>query len=249
MSHAPTGYRRNSLRFGLVIVAMAMLNGTGCRLMSTGQNVQGKRFFEQGQYTQAIDSFQQALRTNPRSADGWYNLGATYYYLGKQQKNPTWLQQAHQFFDRALQVDPDHADARRSLAALMIDNNRVNDAFAMIQSWRASAPRDPAPVLELARMYRESGNRNQAIQLLVEALNIDPNNSVALRAMGVMREEAGDVRSALQNYIRSYQANNMQPDLAQRIATLQGTLQTAAQNVPFQPGQNRMGSVNHHIPR
>lgn len=234
---------------GTGLVAMLCLVSAGCGVLSTGQNVQGKRFFEQGQYTQAIESFQQALRNNPRSADAWYNLGATYAHLGKQQQNAIWLQQADQFYRQALVVDPNHADTRRSLAALMIEGNRAQEAFQMVEGWRATAPGNADPVIELARMHREAGNREQSMQLLIEALNIDPNNAVALRAMGVMREEAGDTQMALQNYIRSYQANNLQADLAQRIAALQGTMRTASQPMPFQPGQSQLGGVNQYVPR
>lgn len=225
-----------------------LLLAGGCNLAATGNNMSGKRLFEQGQYAQAVDSFQRAIQNNPRSADAWYNLGATYYYVGKQQRNSTWLQQSDQMFRQALAVDPNHADSYRSLAALLVESGRSNEAFQLIESWRASAPDSAEPVIELARMYNEAGNRTQATQLLVAALNIDPNNARALKAMGKMREDSGEYQLALQNYIRSYQANNLQTDVAQRIAALQGTIRTT-QVVPPAPGQARMGSVNRHVPR
>jgi Tfp pilus assembly protein PilF len=235
-------------RFVLVSCAGLLLAVSGCGVASTGQNIQGKRMFEQGQYPQAIDAFQNAIRNNPRSADAWYNLGATYYYLGKQQRNVAWIQQADQYFRQALATDPSHADSWRSLASIMVESNRVQEAFQLIQSWRANAPGSAEPVIELARMNSEIGNQAIAKQLLVDALNIEPNNARALTAMGVLREQNGETQLALENYIRSYQANNMQPEVAKRIAALQGTIRTA-QVVPFQPGQNRLGSAYQHVPR
>ncbi len=226
---------------------MVVLSG-GCNLASTGNNVQGKRLFDQGNYARAIESFQTAVQHNPRNADAWYNLGATYYYLGKQQRNAEWLQQADQLFRQALAADPNHADSWRSLAVLTVENGRTDEAFEMIKTWRASAPYSAEPVIELARMYSEAGNRTQASQLLSDALQIDPNNARALKAMGQMREQSGEMQLALQNYIRSYQANNLQADVAQKIASLQGTIRTT-QAIPLQPGQNRLGQINQHVPR
>ena len=97
-------------------------------------------------------------------------------------------------------------------------------------------------------MYRETGNRAQATQLLSDALNVDSTNARALKAMGQMREEAGQYAMALENYVRSYQSNNLQTDVAQKIATLQGRVRSA-QTIPFQPGQNRLGSLNQYVPR
>ena len=232
-----------------VLCGILLITGfSGCGVASTGQNIQGKRMFEQGQYAQAINAFQGAVQNNPRSADGWYNLGATYYYLGRAQKNSEWLQTADNYFRQALAVDPGHSDSWRSLAAMMVESNRTQEAFQLIQSWRANAPGSAEPVIELARMNSESGNLPAAKQLLVDALNIDPKNARALTALGVLREQSGETQLALENYIRSYQANNMQPEVAQRIAALQGTVQSAPVT-PFQPGQSRLGSANQHIPR
>ncbi len=230
------------------LASVSLMLASGCNLASTGQNIQGKRHFDQGQYTQAISSFQQALQNNPRSADAWYNLGATYYYLGVQQRNADWLRQSDQFFRQALAIDPNHSDAWRSLAALTVQNGRIAEAFQLIDGWRASVPGSAEPVIELARMYREAGNVNAAKQLLVDALNLESTNARALKAMGQIREDAGEYQLALENYVRSYQSNNMQPDVAQKIAALQGTVR-AAQVVPFQPGQSRLGSLNQYVPR
>ena len=116
-------FNKSAMALSATFMAGIMLLA-GCNLASTGNNVQGKRLFDQGQYTQAMEAFQTAVEHNPRNADAWYNLGATYYYLGKQQRNVAWLNQADQLFRQALVVDPNHAHTWRSLTALMIENGR-----------------------------------------------------------------------------------------------------------------------------
>lgn len=232
----------------VALLLMCSLLLAGCNMVATGHNMQGKRLYDQGQYAQAIKKFQRSLQTNPRNADAYYNLASTYYFLGKSQRNPSWIQAADQLYRSALNLDPKHADAYRGLASLMVENGRTQDAFQLVQNWRASQPGSAEPLVELARMYRETGNRTQATQLLVDALNVDSDNALALKAMGKMREESGQYAMALENYIRSYQSNNLQADVAQRIAALQGVVRNA-QVVPYQPGQNRLGSLNQYVPR
>ena len=221
----------------------------GCNVAATGHNMQGRRLYEQGQFAEALQTFQKALQTNPRNADAYYNMAATYYFLGKQHRNTQWLQQSENLYRQALGIEPTHADSFRWLAALMMENGRSNDALQMVQSWRASAPRSAEPVIELARMHRELGKAQQSMQLLVDALHIDSANPRALKAMGQIREEQGQHQLALDNYTRSYQANNLQPDVAAKIASLRGQMQVISQNGPNQPGQTRLGSVNQYVPR
>ena len=231
----------------LVAVSIIFFITSGCNLAATGHNVQGKRLYEQGQFAQALTTFQKAARANPRNADAYYNMAATYYYLAKQQNNATWIRQAEQLYRQTLNVDQQHVDAHRGLAVLLAESGRSQEAFQLLTNWRARSPFSAEPLIELARLQTEFGDRSRAMQTLADALNVDATNARALKAMGQMREEAGEYQLALDNYIRSYQANNLQTDVAAKIAALQGRVQPQA--VPFQPGQNRMGSIYQHVPR
>lgn len=219
----------------------------GCNMAATGYNMTGKRQYEQGQFNQALASFNNAIQTSPQNADAYYNVAATYYFLGKQNRNAQYLQTAEQHYRYAISLDPSYVDAYRGLTALMVESGRTNDAIQTLQNWRLRQPASAEPVVEMARLYSELGNRPQATQLLVDALNIDSNNARALKAMGHIREQEGQYQLALDNYMRSYQANNLQPDLAARIAAMQ--TRTSAQGAPYQTGQPRFGQVNQYSPR
>ncbi|MGI9518026.1 MAG: tetratricopeptide repeat protein [Pirellulaceae bacterium] len=234
--------------FVAVFSTLLCIGISGCNVTSSGHNMYGRQLYDQGQYAAAIESFQQALRDNPQSADAYYNLAATYSHLGRQQNNANSLQQADQLYRYSIALNPANGDAYRGLTALMMQNGQTAEAFQMMQTWRAQMPQSAEPAIELARMYHETGNRQQATQLLVDALNVEPTNARALKALGSIREESGQYQLALDNYIRSYQANNLQADVAQKIAALQGVARTS-QVVPAQPGQAQLGSVNQYVPR
>jgi len=200
-------------------------------------NVEGKRLYEQGQYPQAISSFQQALKVQPRDANAYYNLGVTFHQLGNQAKNPQTLAQAESFYRQAIENNPDHVEAHRGLAVLLAETNRKELAFQTLRDWLSSRPDSTDARIELARLYKEFGDKTTATQLLSDALNVDYRNARALRALGHIREENGDLAQAIANYQRSYEINNVQTDLPQRIGYLQ---QRLASTYNFYPEPTRV---------
>jgi Flp pilus assembly protein TadD len=60
---------------------------------------------------QAIAEQKEALRLQPNDADGWNNLGMEQVMAGS-------TTDARQAFNRALQIDPAHAEARANLQRL-----------------------------------------------------------------------------------------------------------------------------------
>lgn len=226
----------------------------GCNVMATGHNVQGKRLYEQGQFASAINSFQQAISQNPQNADAFYNMAATYHFLGRQQNNPQWIQHAQNLYNQALTLNNNHGESYRGLAVLMAESGKSTDAFSLLRNWQVQFPYSEEPLIELSRLTKETGDRSRAMQYLVDALALNSQNPRALKAMAMLREEAGQYDLALDNYIRSYQANNLQSDVAAKIASLQSQLTNQINQIPTpgqpsQPGQPRFGVANPYVPR
>jgi len=164
--------------------------GSGCQMMSHTQNSDGVRMFQQAYYQGALQSFQQAIQSDPKNPDGYYNLARTYHQLGKLHNQPADLQQAESYYHQCLDRDPNKQDCYRGLAVLLMEQNRSGDAFKLMEGWAARNPSLASPKIELARLYEETGNREAAKSQLIEAVGVDPNNSRALAALGKLREDA-----------------------------------------------------------
>jgi Tfp pilus assembly protein PilF len=121
-------------------------------------NVNGRQFFELGQYSTAMNEFQKALSKDPNNADALYNLGASLYAQGKQSNNKQWLDQAEQLYRQAIAANDQHVDAHRGLAGLLIETNREKYAFDLINQWQSRYPAATDPIVELARLYQEYGD-------------------------------------------------------------------------------------------
>ena len=197
---------------------------SGCKLQANRHNVCGIQAYQSGQVAQAINEFQKALTADPQNANAYYNLGASYAALGKQSKNKTWLDQSEQLYRQAISLDDQHVDAHRGLTALLVETNREKYAFDLLNTWRQRHPGQSEPLIELARLYQEYGDKRRASDLLADALKLDSNNTRALKALGHVRDSQGEYQLALQNYTRVLQLDPQQTDVATRVAEIQNYL-------------------------
>jgi Flp pilus assembly protein TadD len=207
---------------GLLATCAAM---SGCsNIQSQAANVEGVRLFAQGNYQQASDRFQQAIAQDPKSPEGYYNLAASLQKIGTLYNRPEDLKQAEILYNQCLERDPNHAEAHRGLAVLLNETGRQQDAFQLLNSWAAANPKSADPKIELARLLEETGQTEQAKAQLVDALTVEPHNARALTALGRLRDQSGDHVQALANYKRSLSLNRFQPEVAARVAQLQGAV-------------------------
>lgn len=226
----------------LLVFTIGVLSG--CNYAAQQRNIAGRQAYETGQYSNAINEFQRAIQVNPRNADAHYNLGATYYAMGKQYQNQQYTAHAEQLFRRSIALDNQHIDAHRYLAALLVETGQEQYAFDLLNTWRSRYPNSAEPSIELARLYQEYGDFRRATDHLADALRVDSGNVRALKAMGFVREQQGDIQLALQNYYRVMQLDSRQADVAQAVNRLQTQLAQAGPDAQFaNPGQSRYGST------
>jgi len=211
----------------------ALLFASGCQMAASGYNVAGIRSVESGQPVAAVNQFQKALTHDPTNADAYYNLAATYHQMGKQQNDQAMLHQAETLYNKCFDFSPDHLEGHRGLAVLLIDMNRSDQAFTLMERWGQSSPQLADPKIELARLYQEFGNEESAKNQLNQALAVDANDPRAWAALGSLREQSGDYGQALANYQRSFQLNNLDSGVGARIASLQR--QGVQAEVPMNP--------------
>ena len=221
----------------LGLSAAVSLTSSGCQnFSSSAANIEGVQHFQQGNYQLAADRFQKAIATNPGSASGYYNLASSLHKTGTLYKRPNDLVQAEQLYNQCLERDPNHTECHRGLAVLLSETNRQQQAASLLHNWSAKNPEAADPKIEVARLYEEHGQVEQAKTHLVQALAGDPHNARALTALGRLRDHEGDHAQALANYQRSLELNRFRPQVASRVATLH-----AAAGTPRVAGQMPSG--------
>ncbi|QDS86458.1 tetratricopeptide repeat protein [Rosistilla ulvae] len=211
---------KTELKCQLLATALLALSLSGCQFAASGQNAQGVRLYDQGQYSAALQQFQQAISSDPKNPDSYYNLAATTHRLAKERNDRALMDQAESLYNQCLDIQPSHVDCHRGLAVLLVETDRPDRAFALLRNWATSQPQLADSRIELARLYQEFGEGETAQKFLEDAIHQDGNNARAWLALGQIREAAGDYQQALQDYQRSYDLNSMQPQVAERIASM-----------------------------
>src|SRR5215207_3818331 len=112
-----------SLPGGLGLAAMLtlLICLAGCRMVSTGRNVDGVRYFQQGQYPVALQRFDAAQTADPRNPDTYYNKAAVLHRMGLVNRDQNSLTQAESLYQQCLSLNPNHVDAHRGLAVLLTE--------------------------------------------------------------------------------------------------------------------------------
>ncbi len=146
----------------------------GCRWGSVGQNGLGLQLYQQGRYPEALQQFELARQADPTNPDSYYNLASTYARLGQAQKDPKMLEQAEVLYNQCLELAPNHTECYRGLAVLLVETNRSDKAFTLMQNWTKSSPTLVDARVELSRLQSEFGKTKEAQQTLDEALAMDP---------------------------------------------------------------------------
>lgn len=218
-TNAGAGRSRRCALASMLLAALAF--APGCRLSANGHNIDGVQNYQLGNYQAAIQNFQQALSRDPNNADAYYNLAAVYHELGRKNSDKAMLGQAEGLYHQCLDRSEDHVDCHRGLAALLVQTNRTESAFTLLQRWAASRPKLADPQIELARLYDEFGDRQAAAKHLTDALDVNPRSARAWTALASLREQQGQLAQALANYQQAYRLNGNEPGVAYRMAALQ----------------------------
>ncbi|MGE0609274.1 MAG: tetratricopeptide repeat protein [Pirellulales bacterium] len=241
------GWNATVCACGLLLAAML---AAGCgQTQSRLQNSDGVRLYQQSHYQAALQRFQQALQAEPENPDSYYNLAATHHQLGKANQQQADLDRAENYYNQCLDYadkkNVEHRDCYRGLAVLLMDEGRSEQAFTLLEGWSAKYPTSAEAKIELARLYDEHGNLEQAKGHLMQALVNQPNNPRALAALGKVREELGEHSQALADYQRSLYNDRFQPQVASRVQTLQNALgQAPAALTPPATAGNRARSID-----
>jgi len=125
--------------------------------------------FGQRKYDQAFKICQEIIRSDPRNAAAYNNMGSVYMVKGD-------LTKAHKMFHKALECDPHSPEARENLQRL--------------EQVRAERSRDPQAAVEYgidrARDLARAGRMDEATGLLESLVAKEPDHIRLLNNLGIL---------------------------------------------------------------
>ena len=131
---------------------------------------------EEGKYALAAHSYREILAKNPRSTIAWTNLGNAELHLGRRVA-------AEEAYRKAIEVDPDAADALNNLAWMLYEDKRVDEAEPLARKAAIIRAPDAWTRLDtLARILAARGNCDEAAMTFRQALEAVPSTRAAEKA-------------------------------------------------------------------
>jgi len=130
---------------------------------------------------------EETLELDPRNEIALVNLALVYGQNGK-------FDEAEALFRRALEVNPENTKALVNMSSIFIGRGNVDSTAAYMERANASSPGDAGILANLGNSYRQMGRLEDAERCYLQALDLEPENRLALYGLAAIR--AGQGRTA-----------------------------------------------------
>ena len=133
-----------------------------------------------GQVDQAVESLEESLRLFP-TAEGYTYRGWAFALQGHHNK-------AISYCRKAIRLDPLFGNPYNDIGVYLMQLGRFEEALQWFERAKKASRYDPRhyPYLNSGHIYMIFGEQNKALAEYVVALELDPGNEIAHKAMAQM---------------------------------------------------------------
>jgi len=181
----------------------------------------GKLLAEEGDTDQAIATFQQSIKDNPREVSFYILSGELY------EKKKDW-EKAKAMYQQALSLVPDHPLASNNLAYVILEQGgNVDVAMGLAQTARRGMPDSPNAADTLGWAYYQKGIYQSAISQFQEALRLSekhgaPDDADLHYHLGLAYQKTKQTALARQQLEKALKLSPNNADARKALSELQG---------------------------
>lgn len=143
-----------------------------------------------------IKEVQKILEENPDYVELYSTLGWLYYQAAIDGSNKTYLKASEEHYKKAIRHNPDHVGNYFSLALVLEEMGRTRDAK---KEFEKVVELDPAYSIAYYHLAQLS-NISEAVHFLETLLTYEPTAGNVYYELGLMYEQQGKVKNALEMY-------------------------------------------------
>ena len=138
---------------------------------------------------------EQAIALEPRYADAWAFLGGLRHSMADSgiDPDPRWYALSEEALNRALEIEPEHAQAHFIKGALALVRGRKREAYRMFAEAYRRIPNDCGLSHYLAYLYRLCDMWDEFFAAELRAIELDPSMPWSYWAIRRVHTEAGRV--------------------------------------------------------
>ncbi len=168
-----------------------------------------------GSYDAALEAFEDVIEIAPRLPEAHYNKG--FIFIQRRE----W-EAAEASLGKAIELDPDYADAKLALSKLYQDTGRASEALALMNAAAGDETGDARVHFNRGVFNLNAGNTAEALAAFQKAEELDPGFPEVHFHLGTLAVGQGKIDEAVERLERYL---SMSPEDGQNKATAEGLLQ------------------------
>lgn len=162
--------------------------------------IAGIVIFEKGEWNKAIQTWEQAWNISPNNGSIKKGLADAYESAGEYYFRQNYFKEAVDWYDYAAQVTPDKSTIWFNLGDLSDAVGEPLKAIVLYERALTMDQRNPFLIYRIARLYREQGNYNKAIEYIDRALEVAPTFGLGYLERGYIYSKMYEFNKAIENY-------------------------------------------------
>ena len=135
--------------------------------------LKGNEYSDGGEYSIALDYYDQAIKIDPNDDGAWYNKGNALYNLGK-------YNEAIESCDRAVKIDPNDDGAWYNKGNALYNLGKYDEAMQSCDRAIKIDPNDDGAWYNKGNALYNLGKYDEAMQSCDRAIKIDPNYAMKI---------------------------------------------------------------------
>jgi tetratricopeptide (TPR) repeat protein len=157
---------------------------------------QGRIYQQLDDELAAIHSFLQAAELRPRWAVPIYDVGMSFFLLGKNEDDTTYYDRAAQHFKAVLELDPKFHKAEFMLGILDMFGSHLDSAKEHMESALKMSPQNPYYHLHYGVVLSRLADDQGALREMALAEKIDPSYALTYSNLGGLEARMGNYAEA-----------------------------------------------------
>ena len=170
----------------------------------------------------AANYFRQAVTADPGYASAWARLAAVLVrlHINGNDDSESRMQEAYASIQKALALDPDLPEAHTAFAFYYVRGYQNTDiAIRELEAARLRAPNDPDTLFLLAACELNLGNKDKAVRIIRQAVQVDPQNADTANLCATILDAASRYADAVAERDRAFHIGGWAGSLLERALT------------------------------
>jgi tetratricopeptide (TPR) repeat protein len=184
----------------------------------------GVTFYNQKEFSKAIQAYQKAIELDPSYVEAYNNLGIVYQTMGD-------AKSAIGAYQKSTEINTRYEKGYNNLGLLFLLEGRYEEALEAFQKTLAINSNHIGTYINLGILFKQKGQWDNAIESYQKALTIDPHHRETHYNMALLYEHLENLELAIDHYQQFIQLSSKSyPELVVRVQRHLNALVEARKN-------------------